>query len=129
MLWREQLMATRIGRREFLRSSAACVAIGATTGLSGVAARAARLEAPLIDKLSVRVLVDSSFDLFFKPAEVGGVRTEAPPRTDYRSNLHNEWGLSLFLETQRAAEQRTLMLDFGYSAPVLLNNIAISGVR
>ncbi len=33
------------------------------------------------------------------------------------------WGLSLYLESQREAEQRRLMLDFGYSPEALLNNI------
>jgi len=120
-------MATMLARREFLKATTAFAAIGAVSGFASRPAGAAAIEAPVIDKLSVRVLVDSSFDLFFRPAEAGGVRIEAPPRTDYRSNLHNEWGLSLYLETQREAEQRTLMLDFGYSAPVLLNNIEVVG--
>jgi 7,8-dihydropterin-6-yl-methyl-4-(beta-D-ribofuranosyl)aminobenzene 5'-phosphate synthase len=51
-----------------------------------------------------------------------------PPLTDARSNLHSEWGLSLLLQSQRENEQRNLMLDFGYSSPVLLNNIDVIGV-
>jgi hypothetical protein len=31
---------------------------------------------PTIDNLSVRVLVDSASDLFFKPQQAGGVKTE-----------------------------------------------------
>jgi 7,8-dihydropterin-6-yl-methyl-4-(beta-D-ribofuranosyl)aminobenzene 5'-phosphate synthase len=118
-------MARLVGRRDVLKSTAALAGMGIVTGIPAFTARAAAVEAPIIDRLSVRVLVDSSFDLFFRPAEVAGVRVEPPPRTDYRRNLHNEWGLALYLETQRGSEQRTLMLDFGYSAPVLLNNIEI----
>jgi len=72
--------------------------------------------------------VDSSFDLFIRPAQAGGVTLAAPPRMDARANLHSEWGLSLFLESERSGEQRNLMLDFGYSSPVLLNNIELIGV-
>jgi 7,8-dihydropterin-6-yl-methyl-4-(beta-D-ribofuranosyl)aminobenzene 5'-phosphate synthase len=59
---------------------------------------------------------------------VKGVAVAAPPRTDFRKSLHNEWGLALFLESQRGDEQRNLMLDFGYSPTLLLNNMEICGV-
>ena len=38
-----------------------------------------------------------------------------------RNVLHNEWGLSLYLESQRAEEQRTILLDFGYTSPAIIN--------
>ena len=121
-------MTDTIGRRDLLKRSAAFAA-AMTGGFSCVElAGAAPIQAPTIDKLSVHVLVDSSFDLFARPTQAGGVSVAAPPRTDARSNLHSEWGLSLFLASQQASEQRTLMLDFGYSAPVLLNNINIIGI-
>jgi 7,8-dihydropterin-6-yl-methyl-4-(beta-D-ribofuranosyl)aminobenzene 5'-phosphate synthase len=124
----ETNMTDTIGRRDLLKRSAAFAA-AMTGGFSCVElAGAAPIQAPTIDKLSVHVLVDSSFDLFARPTQAGGVSVAAPPRTDARSNLHSEWGLSLFLASQQASEQRTLMLDFGYSAPVLLNNINIIGI-
>ena len=94
-------------RRDFLKGAAAIA--GATGGFSCVGISfAAPLEVPTVDKLAIRVLIDSSFDLFFRPSEVNGVSmAPAPPRTDFRQNLHNEWGLSLFLESQRGNEQRT----------------------
>jgi hypothetical protein len=39
---------------------------------------------PTIDKLSVRVLVDSASDVFFKPQETNGVKTE-PGRPAHRA--------------------------------------------
>jgi 7,8-dihydropterin-6-yl-methyl-4-(beta-D-ribofuranosyl)aminobenzene 5'-phosphate synthase len=42
--------------------------------------------------------------------------------------FHNQWGLSLFLETQREAEQRTILLDFGYTGEALSNNIGLMRV-
>jgi len=116
-------------RREFLRASSSVLALGAA-GLAGVrSARAAAIEAPAIDKLTIRVLVDSSFDLFFRPAQVNGVSIAPPPRpSDFRRTLHNEWGLSLWLESQRAGVDRTMMLDYGYSQNVLYNNMELIGV-
>ena len=121
-------MATNLLRRDLLKGAAA-LAGGAVGGFSCVEISvAAAIEVPTVDKLAIRVVLDSSFDLFFRPTEVKGVRIAAPPRTDFRNSLHNEWGLSLFIESQRADEQRNLMLDFGYSPAVLLNNIDILGI-
>ena len=117
-------------RRHFLKASAAAVALAAGGGLATLRpARAAVLEVPTVDKLGIRVLVDSSFDLFFRPAQVSGVSITPPPRpADFRRTLHNEWGLSLWLESQRAGEERTMMLDYGYSQNVLYNNMELIGV-
>ena len=77
----------------------------------------------------MHVLIDSSHDLFLRPTQVNGVAIQPAPRPkDYRQILHNQWGLSLFLESQKGAEQRAVMLDFGYSPEALLNNIDITGV-
>jgi 7,8-dihydropterin-6-yl-methyl-4-(beta-D-ribofuranosyl)aminobenzene 5'-phosphate synthase len=117
-------------RRSFLKSSSGALALAALCGPAALPrARASVLDAPVVDKLSIRVLVDSSFDVFFRPAQVPGVSIQPLPRpTDFRRTLHNEWGLSLWLESQRADEQRTLMLDYGYSPAVLQNNMELVGV-
>jgi 7,8-dihydropterin-6-yl-methyl-4-(beta-D-ribofuranosyl)aminobenzene 5'-phosphate synthase len=47
---------------------------------------------------------------------------------DYRRSLHNEWGLSLWLESQIAEQQRTMLLDYGYTPGVLANNMELMGV-
>lgn len=117
-------------RRDFLRASAAFAAASAAGGFGCVEiASAAPIDAPLVDKISIRVLVDGASNLFLRPLEVKGAKLEVPPRaTDYRRSIHNEWGLSLVLESQRASEQRTVMLDFGYTPTVLLNNAELFGV-
>jgi 7,8-dihydropterin-6-yl-methyl-4-(beta-D-ribofuranosyl)aminobenzene 5'-phosphate synthase len=74
------------------------------------------------------VLVDSSVDLSARPAPAAGVSVTSPPLPTIQRNLHGAWGLSLYLQSQQGASQRTFMLDFGYSAPVLLNNIEFIGV-
>src|SRR5215470_10385493 len=121
-------MVDAIRRREFLKFSTAFLAAAAEGFRCVEFASAAPIQAPTVDKLSAHVLVDSSFDLFARPTQAGGVSVATPPRSTTRSNLHGEWGLSLFLQSQRAAEQRSFILDFGYSAPVLLNNIEVIGV-
>ena len=120
-------MAETSGRREFLRTAAV---LGGAAALGRFSpARAAALDVPVVDKLSIQVLVDSSFDLFLRPGQVNGVSvTPAAGFSDYRRSLHNEWGLSLWLESQRAAQGRTLMLDYGYTPEVLANNMELIGV-
>ena len=55
-------------RRDALKMSAG-LAAAAAGGFSCVElAKAGPIQIPTIDKLSVRVLVDSASDLFFKPA-------------------------------------------------------------
>ena len=117
-----------IKRRDFLKTSAAFAAASAAGGFSCVEfASAAPIQPPAVDRLSVRVLVDGSFNLFLRPGEVKGVKIEPAPRADYRRALHNQWGLSLLVESRRANEQHTVMLDFGYTPEALLNNFELVG--
>ena len=61
-------------RRDFLKGAAAIA--GATGGFSCVGISfAAPLEVPTVDKLAIRVLLDSSFDQFFRPATVKALRS------------------------------------------------------
>ncbi len=121
---------TGLRRRDFLKASAAFAAASAVGGFGCVEiSSAAPIEAPAVDTLAVRVLIDGSYNLFLRPGQVKNVKIEPAPRaTDYRRALHNQWGLSLLLETRRAAEQRSVMLDFGYTPEALLNNMEMVGV-
>lgn len=120
---------TDLKRREFLKASAAIAAASAAGGFSCIEiASAAPISPPMVDRLAVRVLIDGTYNLFLRPGEVKGVKIEPPPRpADYRRAVHNEFGLSLLLESQRGAEQRTVMLDFGYTPTALLNNLDLLG--
>ena len=115
-------------RRDLLKASAA-FAGAAAAGFNCVEiSDAATFEVPTVDKLAIRVLIDSSHDQFLRTKTVNGVVSQPPGPgrgADYRRVLHNQWGLSLFLESQRGDDQRTLLLDFGYSPDALLNNIEI----
>jgi 7,8-dihydropterin-6-yl-methyl-4-(beta-D-ribofuranosyl)aminobenzene 5'-phosphate synthase len=124
-------MSALLGRRDFLRSSAA-VAGAAAVGFTCVEfASAAPIEVPTIDRLTMRVLMDQQHDQFLRGSTVNGVVHEGPGpgrSADARNVLHNEWGLSLYLESQREQEQRTTLLDFGYTSAGLINNIGLLNV-
>jgi 7,8-dihydropterin-6-yl-methyl-4-(beta-D-ribofuranosyl)aminobenzene 5'-phosphate synthase len=115
-------------RRDFLKASAA-IAGAAASGFTCVGiAGAAPVDVPTVDKLSIRVLIDQQHDQFLPTSTVNGVVHEGPGpgrSPDARNVLHNQWGLSLFLESQRAQEQRTILLDFGYTSPAIINNMGL----
>ena len=97
-----------INRRDALKVSASFALAAAAGGFSCVEmAKAGPIEVPTIDKLSVRVLVDSASDIFFRPQQVNGVKTEPGRSADSLRPLHSEWGLSLLLEPQRGDELDT----------------------
>ena len=119
-------MKASLRRRDFLKASAAFAAAG---GFSCIEiASAAPIQVPTIDKLTMRVLIDQAHDQFLRGSTVNGVVHEGPGpgrSADARNVLHNQWGLSLFLESQRDQDQRTILLDFGYTAPALINNMGL----
>ena len=119
-------------RRDFLKASAILAGAAAAPGFSCVEiASAAPIEVPTIDKLTIRVLIDQSHDSFLQGSTVKGVVHEGPGRgrsADARNVFHNQWGLSLLLESQRGQESRTILLDFGYTAAALINNIGLMNV-
>jgi 7,8-dihydropterin-6-yl-methyl-4-(beta-D-ribofuranosyl)aminobenzene 5'-phosphate synthase len=122
-------MIEQFKRRDFLRG---CAAIGGAVAASSFTcieiAKAAAIDIPVVDKLSIRVLIDGSQNIFERPGKVGNVSIEPAPRQqDYRRALHNQWGLSLYLQSQRGNEQRTILLDFGYTPEALNNNIELTG--
>jgi 7,8-dihydropterin-6-yl-methyl-4-(beta-D-ribofuranosyl)aminobenzene 5'-phosphate synthase len=122
---------TTLARRDFLKASAAFATTAAAGGFSCVEiASAAPIAPPPVDQLGVRVLIDGAYDMFLRPTQVKNVKIEPAPRVaDYRRALHNQWGLSLLLESQQGSEQRTVMLDFGYTPEALLNNMELCGVE
>jgi 7,8-dihydropterin-6-yl-methyl-4-(beta-D-ribofuranosyl)aminobenzene 5'-phosphate synthase len=118
-----------IGRRTFLSAAAALTAQSSLVrGLH--AAPMPPFAVPTVDTLRVKVLTDSSYDTP-RPGTSKWVKVTRAPffsGSDFRKALHNEWGLSLALESQAGAETRNFMLDYGYTAQALLNNADILGL-
>jgi len=121
-------MSGAIDRRDFLRMGSA--AFAAQWTLAGAASAAAAMTVPVVDRLSVKVLTDSSYDTPrtspSKWVKLRRVGLSAPG--DYRKTLHNEWGLALALDSQVGTESCNLLLDFGYTAEALTNNMEIMSV-
>jgi 7,8-dihydropterin-6-yl-methyl-4-(beta-D-ribofuranosyl)aminobenzene 5'-phosphate synthase len=80
--------------------------------------------APTIDRLSIRVVVDSSYDLFAPKQEHAHVSIEHFGRTPGRqmSTLACEWGLSLHLASEKDGARAQHMLDFGYTPEIINRN-------
>jgi 7,8-dihydropterin-6-yl-methyl-4-(beta-D-ribofuranosyl)aminobenzene 5'-phosphate synthase len=83
--------------------------------------------APVVDSLSVRVLVDSAYDRFISDAShpaVGIEHVRHIPGHE-RSTFAGEWGLSLHLESAQAGARSQYLLDFGYTPEILLRNFEL----
>ena len=122
---------SKISRRNFLGYSTAfagAAALGSFPGFVRTSKAATAALVPEVDKLSIRVLVDAAHDVFQRPATVSGA-TSTPAGNvnggDYRRVLHNQWGLSLFIESSAGNDAHKILIDFGYSAEALLNNIEL----
>ena len=86
---------------------------------------------PEVDRLAVRMVTDNVVIQFVPPETRDGVAIErrsggnttpdAPPRTA----LNGEWGLAMHAQSHRGAEERNVLVDFGYTPEVLLNNMSI----
>jgi 7,8-dihydropterin-6-yl-methyl-4-(beta-D-ribofuranosyl)aminobenzene 5'-phosphate synthase len=122
-------MMRAIRRRELLLGSAA-LATQSAFMVSSSAQSSAPLTVPVVDRVTIKVLTDSSYDTP-RPTSSPWVkvrRTSLAAPGDFRKTLHNEWGLALALESQAGNETLDLMLDFGYTVEALINNMQIMAV-
>ena len=125
-----------IGRRDMLRGgSAASVAVGldALFGrLKTAQAQTAAVAAPELDSLAVRVVIDS-YQIAIAPSfkregvnveRFGWALSDSPPT----KALISEFGLSMHAESRRGDETRNVLVDFGFTANALNNNLELLGV-
>ncbi len=81
---------------------------------------------PLVDRLTVTVVVDSYYDATSKTDKVGTVKVERTGLAhgeELPRQLKSEWGLGLHLASARADETRNYLLDFGLSPTAGLDNL------
>ncbi len=126
-------MFSALGRRRFLQASALAAPALACTGMvrDAYGAETPRIEAPVVDSLSIQVVTDGNHDVFISGAQVPGVRVERARGfrgAQQRRTLRSEWGLSLYLTSQKAGETRRFLLDFGWTPEVLNNNLELLGL-
>ena len=122
-------MMINLNRRQFVLGSAAVIAqMGIAHHASAQTPKLSSV--PTVDNLTIRVITDSSYDTP-RPGSSKWVKIKRTPfisPKDYRKALHNEWGLSLALESRIGADTRNLLLDFGYTPNALMNNMEIMGI-
>jgi 7,8-dihydropterin-6-yl-methyl-4-(beta-D-ribofuranosyl)aminobenzene 5'-phosphate synthase len=88
---------------------------------------------PEIDRVAVRVVVDSYQFAVSPSRKVANVDIEhfgwgigdgRPPG----QTLISEFGLSMHVESQRGAETRNVLMDFGFTPGALVNNLNLVGI-
>ena len=124
-------MARGIDRRHFIGSSAALIAAGALPCRGHAAPAAPHIEAPAVDKVTIRVIIDNTHDIMIANPAIPGVgveRTRTLVGQKDNRTLECEWGLSLHLESLKGQETRRYLLDFGYTPDVLNNNLELLNV-
>jgi 7,8-dihydropterin-6-yl-methyl-4-(beta-D-ribofuranosyl)aminobenzene 5'-phosphate synthase len=90
-----------------------------------------RIEAPVVDSLSIQVVTDANHDVFISGAQVPGVRVERVRGfrgAQERRALRSEHGLSLYLTSRKGDETRRFLLDFGWTPEVMNNNLELLGL-
>lgn len=86
---------------------------------------------PEVDRLAVRMVTDNIVMRFIPTEQRKDVLIERiPGNIIFRdalptAALNGEFGLSMHAETQRGTETRNILVDFGYTPEVLLNNMSI----
>ncbi|PSH62030.1 MBL fold metallo-hydrolase [Phyllobacterium brassicacearum] len=132
-----QFLCDAVDRRELICGGGAALVAGLLAGLLGGAspASAEKLtgEVPELDRVTVRVLIDS-YQFAVAPGRKidgldiqhfgWGIGDHPPART-----LISEFGLSMHVETQRGSETRNTLIDFGFTPEALNNNIELVGLN
>ncbi len=117
-----------LDRRSFLGVS---LAIPAALGCAQANAAPSVIE---VDMLSIRVLDDSATfgpflpDLVLPGLKVIQAKVDAGKPVMSPRALTGEFGLSLLAKSRRAGDAVTVLIDFGYSAETIRNNLALLGL-
>jgi 7,8-dihydropterin-6-yl-methyl-4-(beta-D-ribofuranosyl)aminobenzene 5'-phosphate synthase len=84
-------------------------------------------QTPVVDELTVRVVVDSRYERFLPKASHRYVQVEHIGRIPGRpmSTLACEWGLSLHLASAAAGAKAQYLLDFGYTPEIINRNFEL----
>jgi 7,8-dihydropterin-6-yl-methyl-4-(beta-D-ribofuranosyl)aminobenzene 5'-phosphate synthase len=85
---------------------------------------------PVVDSLSVRVVVDSHYERFLPKATHPDVEIEHVGEIPGRqmTTLAGEWGLSLHLESEFRGAKTQYLLDFGYTPEILNRNFDLLSI-
>jgi len=115
------------GGAGFVSAMVAAMVAGARTSEARPLGRAI----PEVDRLAVRIVTDNIVIQFVQSEKRDGITIErrtggnTTPDAPPRAALNGEWGLSMSAESQANGETRHVLVDFGYTSEVLLNNLSI----
>ena len=121
--------ATHITRRNVLQTGAR-LAGAALVGLPMLQSRpraawATSSAPPVVDRLAVRIVIDSFHNHLTRSKHVGTIQVERTGTIRGPQGnrlLQSQWGFATHLESQRNGETRNVLLDFGSTAEVLFHN-------
>ncbi|MBI1201617.1 MAG: MBL fold metallo-hydrolase [Rhodopseudomonas sp.] len=96
-------------------------------------AKTLRGNVPVVDKLSVRIVTDNIVMQFIANEKRDGLTIERKSGNTFPDKppgriLNGEWGLAMHAQSFAGGVERNVMIDFGYTPEVLLNNIGILNV-
>lgn len=88
-------------------------------------------QAPIVDALSIRVVVDSAYERFLPAATHPFVQIQHVGKIPGRqmTTLACEWGLSLHLESVTKSASAQYLLDFGYTPEILNRNFDLLDIN
>ena len=118
-------------RRFFLQ---ACAGAAAMFNTQWARAQSRKLAIVEVDRLTVQIIVDNAtFGPFLPDQSLPGLQVirangDAGQPAMRRNPLLAEFGLSVIAQSQRASDGRAVIVDLGYSAAVLANNLSVLGI-
>ncbi len=121
-------MIATISRRNFVHAAAATGSFLACYGVAGPSQGAdIRIVPPVVDELTIQVLLDGAHDIFISGAGAPGVKVERvrSPASFNGRTLQSEWGLSLHLVSTKGTETKRFLLDFGFTGDALNANLEL----
>lgn len=86
------------------------------------------LRVPTVRSLELTVVVDNFANVFAADFERSDIAVSSPdPAPDYHRTYAAEWGYSLLARSTSApgAPRKAILIDFGYTAQALLNNLSL----
>jgi 7,8-dihydropterin-6-yl-methyl-4-(beta-D-ribofuranosyl)aminobenzene 5'-phosphate synthase len=133
----KRLESGQVGRRDLMCGGGVVALAALLDSLSGAAmsvrAQPALGAVPEVDRLAVRVVIDSYQIAVAPSSKVGNVAIERfgwalsdkPPGRA----IISEFGLSLHAESQRGDQVRNILIDFGFTGNALNNNTQLLGIN
>ena len=89
------------------------------------------IDAPAIDQLTVREIIDNFHNIVLSGVKVPGLAVSRIgfPEAAQGNTLASEWGLALHIESRKGVEARRYLLDFGFTPNVYANNLEIMKIN